>query len=95
MGSTSATVDGKQAAMLADNGSAKGTLSSGSQYALVSSGTLTAGKPYTVSGYVNTSAVTKIEGGGVSITVTDGSQGWTSQWINYITSTAVDDGWVA
>ena len=74
--------------------SIKGTLSSGSQYALVSSGTLTAGKPYTVSGYVNTSAVTKIEGGGVSITVTDGSQGWTSQWINYITSTAVDDGWV-
>lgn len=74
--------------------SIKGTLSSGNQYALVSSGTLTAGKPYTVSGYVNTSAVTKIEGGGVSITVTDGSQGWTSQWINYITSTAVDDGWV-
>ena len=74
--------------------SIKGTLSSGSQYALVSSGTLTAGKPYTVSGYVNTSAVTKIEGGGVSITVPDGSQGWTSQWINYSISTAVDDGWV-
>ena len=75
--------------------SIKGTLSSnGTQYALISSGTLTAGKTYTVSGYVNTSDVTKIEGGGISLTVTDGTNGWTSQWVNYITSTAVDNGWV-
>jgi len=75
--------------------SIKGTLSSnGTQNALISSGMLTAGKTYTVSGYVNTSDVTKFEGGGIAITVTDGTNGWTSQWVNYITSTAVDNGWV-
>lgn len=75
--------------------SIKGTLSStGSQYALISSGTLTAGKTYTISGYVNTSGITNLQGGAISLMVTDGSKSWTSQLVNYITSPAVDDGWV-
>lgn len=75
--------------------SIKGSLSSnGSQYAMISSGTLTAGKAYTVSGYVNTSSVTQIQGDGITLMVTDGSNGWSSQRVNYITSPSVDDGWV-
>lgn len=75
--------------------SIKGTLSStGSQSALISSGTLTAGKTYTISGYVNTSGITNLQGGAISLMVTDGSKSWTSQLVNYITSPAVDDGWV-
>ena len=64
------------------------------QSALISSGTLTAGKTYTISGYVNTSGITNLQGGAISLMVTDGSKSWTSQLVNYITSPAVDDGWV-
>ena len=75
--------------------SIKGTLSSnGSQYAMKSSEMLTAGKAYTVSAYVNTSEVTRFEGGGIQLVVTDGTQGWHSNPVNYITSSDVDGGWV-
>ena len=75
--------------------SIKGTLSSnGTQYAMKSSETLTKDKSYTVSAYVNTSDVTMFEGAGVSLMVTDGSQSWNSNYVNYITSDSVDDGWV-
>ena len=75
--------------------SIKGTLSSnGTQYAMKSSETLTKDKTYTVSAYVNTSDVTRFEGAGVSLMVTDGSQSWNSNYVNYITSDSVDDGWV-
>ena len=75
--------------------SIKGTLSSnGSQYAMKSSEMLTAGKAYTVSAYVNTSEVTRFEGGGIQLVVTDGTQGWHSSPVNYITSSDVDGGWV-
>lgn len=75
--------------------SIKGTLdSNGTQYAMKSSEKLTAGKKYTFSAYVNTSEVTKFEGSGVCLLVTDGSQSWTSNYVNYTTSNEVDDGWV-
>lgn len=75
--------------------SIKGTLTSNeTQYAMKSSETLTAGKTYTVSAYVNTSDVTRFDGAGVSLMVTDGSQSWNSNYVNYITSDTVDDGWV-
>lgn len=77
------------------NHSIKGTLdSNGTQYAMKSSEKLTAGKKYTFSAYVNTSEVTKFEGSGVCLLVTDGSQSWTSNYVNYTTSNEVDDGWV-
>ena len=75
--------------------SIKGTLdSNGTQYAMKSSEKLTAGKKYTFSAYVNTSEVTKFEGSGVCLLVTDGSQSWTSNYVNYTTSNEVDNGWV-
>ena len=77
------------------NYSIKGTLdSNGTQYAMKSSEKLTAGKKYTFSAYVNTSEVTKFEGSGVCLLVTDGSQSWTSNYVNYTTSNEVDNGWV-
>ncbi len=77
------------------NHSIKGTLdSNGTQYAMKSSEKLTAGKKYTFSAYVNTSEVTKFEGSGVCLLVTDGSQSWTSNYVNYTTSNEVDNGWV-
>ena len=75
--------------------SIKGTqTSNGTQYAMKSSEKLTAGKKYTFSAYVNTSEVTKFEGSGVCLLVTDGSKSWTSNYVNYTTSNTVDDGWV-
>lgn len=75
--------------------SIKGTLSNnGTQYAMKSSETLTKGKNYTVSAYVNTSSVTRFEGAGVSLMVTDGTQSWSSNFVNYVTADTVDDGWV-
>ena len=38
--------------------------------------------------------MTKFEGSGVCLLVTDGSKSWTSNYVNYITSNTVDDGWV-
>ena len=75
--------------------SVKGTLSSnGTQYAQKSSESLTAGKTYTFSAYVNTSGATNFYGTGVYLKVSDGTNSWTSHPVNYATAEAVDDGWV-
>ena len=75
--------------------SVKGTLSSnGTQYAQKSSESLTSGKTYTFSAYVNTSGATNFYGTGVYLKVSDGTNTWESNPVNYATSTAVDDGWV-
>ena len=75
--------------------SVKGTLSSnGTQYAQKSSESLTSGKTYTFSAYVNTSGAANFYGTGVYLKVSDGTNTWESNPVNYATSTAVDDGWV-
>ena len=75
--------------------SVKGTLSSnGTQYAQKASESLTAGKTYTFSAYVNTSGATNFYGTGVYLKVSDGTNSWTSHPVNYATAAAVDDGWV-
>lgn len=75
--------------------SVKGTLSNnGTQYAQKSSESLTAGKTYTFSAYVNTSGATSFYGTGVFLKVSDGANNWTSQPVNYATAATVDGGWV-
>ena len=62
--------------------------------------TLTAGKTYTFSAYVNTTGLTTISGQGIYLKMTD-SNGNTftgsasdNGGVNYVTSSGVDDGWV-
>ena len=58
-------------------------------------GSLTAGKTYTVSVYVNTSQATAVNSEGVYLKVSDPwNCTWISEHLNYITETGIDDGWV-
>ena len=55
---------------------------------------LTAGKCYTFSAYVNTSEVTSISGTGVYLKVTDSSgNSYVGESLNYKTSVSIDGGW--
>lgn len=75
--------------------SIKGTLSgSGTQYARASSEKLDAGKTYTFSAFVNTEDVTRFDGKGIYLKVSNGSNAWESHPVNYTTASTVDDGWV-
>ena len=76
--------------------SVKGTLvENGTQTAQTDSADLVGGRTYTLSAYVNTGAVTAVNGSGVYLRVTDaGGNSWQGDPVNYATSTAVDSGWV-
>lgn len=75
--------------------SIQGTLSSdGTQSAQTSSESLTAGKTYTFSGFVNTSDVSSFEGDGIYLKVSKGDSSWSGQPVNYTTAEVVDGGWV-
>ena len=64
------------------------------QYAQATSVTLTAGKTYTFSGYVDTSGM-EFTGKGVYLKVTDSSENiWLGNPVAYASSSAVDNGWV-
>ena len=73
--------------------SVKGTQAGG--YARKDSAALTAGSTYTLSAYINTQDITAVTGTGICLKVTDGNGNtYTSDAVNYTTSTAVDSGWV-
>jgi len=56
---------------------------------------LTSGTTYTLSAYVNTTALTSITGSGVYMKVTESNgTAHTSEAVNYITSSGIDKGWV-
>lgn len=76
--------------------SMEATLTSASEvaYATRASRSLTTGKTYTLSAYVNTSGVTSISGTGVYLKVTDSSgNSFTGESLNYKTSASIDGGW--
>lgn len=74
----------------------RGTLiEAGTQSAQKASAALDSGSIYTLSAYINTKDITSVAGSGIYLKVTDeGGNSWTSEAVNYTTSTAVDSGWV-
>ena len=60
-----------------------------------SSNSLTAGKTYTLSAYVNTTGITAFNGNGIYLQVKDASDNtWKSNYLNYKTVDTMDNGWV-
>ena len=60
-----------------------------------SSNSLTAGKTYTLSAYVNTTGITAFNGNGIYLQVKDSSGNtWKSNYLNYTTVDTMDNGWV-
>ena len=58
-----------------------------------SSRTLYTGQTYTLSAYVNTTDMNTVGAGGIVLTVTDGTNSWTSDILGYKTSENVENGW--
>ena len=91
-GSASRSTDVKRSG----TASLKGTLPGSASYvhSTRSVSCIEAGKTYTLSAYINTGNVTAFTGSGACIAVqSDSGTLWTSEKINYKTSTAIDGGW--